>query len=842
MAKNVIDIIVDGTDRVSSVFKRIGNTAERAFDQAERAFSRLENEMRSVPDIDVDTSKAMTEVAALQARLEKLERDEIEIKIRTDTSMLLPSILALGPTIAPVLATTSAAIMGLATAFATAGIGALAFGAVAVSVLRRVFEETDNLSAKEQEARKALEGFQSFWSRFTASFQTPILDMFIKSLGMLQTALTGLKPVFSASITAFASLLEQLDASIKSSQMQTFFQWLSKNVGPAIQAFGAIFGNVMVGVMNLMMAFGPMATDMQNGLVNLTQRFAEWTAGLSKSQSFKEFIAYVQANGPVLMSVLGQTATLLLNLVKAMAPLGQTLLKGIDNLLKFTNQLLTTHPAVGQVAIAIGVLVGAVKLLATPIMAVVGFVSRLVPYLTKAGTAVMNFAKQFRSLSTISIGGWVVAAVGFLLLLYNTSKQFADFVNNTFRGVWESLQATFSNFSASLEPLQASFSALGATLSQLWTKLEPLAVTLGTVLVVAVVAAIAIINGLLNALAPLIGVIINVVTTVVSLVSAFVSLLTLGFVGFLESINGFVEAFVSILMGITDTVVALFSGMWSMVVQIFAQFGVNLVAMVTQFFTSIGTAIMTATNAALSWLVARYNSAKAAVASSLSSLGSAVSSIFSTLSSVIRSYTSSAVSFATSRFQALRTQAVSAFNSARAAISNAMSSIANAVRNGFSRAVSAVSSAGSRIRSTLSSLASSAFSWGANLAGMFASGISSRISAAVSAARSAAAKIKSYLGFSSPTEKGPGKDADKWAPNLMSMFADGIKAGIPKLETSSSSATATLGASLNPSPTLSSGTSATTNKNYTINIYEANDRPTERTVIDALRRAEWLYG
>lgn len=811
MAKNVIDIIVDGTDRVSPIFRRIGNTAERAFDRAEGAFNRLENEMRHVPDvdIDVDTTQAMAHISALQARLEQLERDEIEIKIKTDTNLLLSSVLALGPTAAPVLASVSAGVVGIAAAFATAGIGALAFGGVAVPVLRRVFEETDNLTAKEREARKALEGFQSFWSRFTASFQTPILDMFIQSLGTLQTALTGLKPVFSASITAVADLLNQLDTAIKSSQMQTFFNWLAKNVGPAVQAFGAIFGNVMLGVMNLMMAFGSVAVDMQNGLVNLTQRFAEWTAGLSKSQSFKEFIAYVNSNGPVLMSILGQTATLFINLMKAMASLGQVLLKGIDGLLRFTNQLLAAHPAVGQVAVAIGVLVGAAKLLAAPIMAVVGFVSRLVPYLSKAGTAVMNFAKQFRSLTTISIGGWVAVAVGFLLLLYNTSKQFADFVNNTFRGVWESLKTTFSNFSASLEPLQASFSALGTTLIQLWAKLEPIAVTLGVTLVVAVVAAIAVVNGLLNALAPLINVIINVVNAVISLVSAFVSLLTLDFTGFLESMNGFVDAFVSILMGIVDTVVALFSGLWSTLTQVFAQFGINLNALAVSIFTGL-----------LNFLI---------------SIGSRIASFFTSIWNGMRSV-------AASTWNAIRSTASNAWSSIRSVVTSAMNRIASAIRSGFNRAVSAVRSAGSTIRSVLSSLASSAFSWGANLAGMFARGISSRISAAVSAARSAAAKIKSYLGFSSPTEKGPGKDADHWAPNLMSMFADGIKAGIPKLETSAISATATLGANLGTSTPLSRGTSATTNKNYTINIYEVSDRPTERTMINALRRAEWLYG
>lgn len=794
MARNVIDIIVDGTDRVSQIFRRIGNTAERAFNRAERAFNQLENEMRHVPDvnIDVDTSKARAEISALQAKLERLERDDIEVKIRADTSLLLSSILALGPIISPLLATTSAAIVGLGTAFATAGIGALAFGAVAVPVLRRVFEETDNLTAKEREARKALEGFQSFWSRFTASFRTPILDMFIQSLGILQTALTGLKPVFSASITSVAGLLKQLDTAIKSSQVQTFFGWLAKNVGPSLQAFGAIFGNVLLGVMNLMMAFSPIATDMQNGLVSLTQRFAEWSAGLSRSKGFQQFIDYVQANGPLVLSVLGGLWDLMMNLLKAMAPLGTMMLKVLDSFLRFTNQLLATHPVLGQVVVAMLAVVGVFRLLSPLISRVSGFISRLVPYLSKAGTAVMNFAKQFRSLTTISIGGWVAVAVGFLLLLYNTSKRFADFVNNTFRGVWESLKTTFSNFSASLEPLKASLSTLGTTFSQLWAKLEPITVTIGVVLVGAIVAAIAVINGLLNALSPFIGVIIQVINAVVSLISAFVSLLTLDFSGFLSSMTGFFNSLVAISTGIVQTLVALFKGLWNTLVQVFAQFGINLNAVTVSIFTSLLSFITSIGSRISSFFTSLWNGMKTIASSAWTGIRSVITSAINAISSVVSLGLSRIRSIATSTWNTIRSTASSVWTSIRSIVMSAVNSIANTIRSGFNRAVSAVRSAGSSIRSVLSSLASSALSWGANLASMFARGISSRISAAVNAARNAAARIKSYLGFSSPTEKGPGKDADKWAPNLMSMFADGIKAGIPKLQIATTGATSSI--------------------------------------------------
>ncbi len=67
-----------------------------------------------------------------------------------------------------------------------------------------------------------------------------------------------------------------------------------------------------------------------------------------------------------------------------------------------------------------------------------------------------------------------------------------------------------------------------------------------------------------------------------------------------------------------------------------------------------------------------------------------------------------------------------------------------------------------------------AYNWGSNMMNMIAQGIKSRVNAVGDAVKGVASKIKSLLGFSSPTEEGPGKDSDKWAPNFVNMFAKGI--------------------------------------------------------------------
>lgn len=65
--------------------------------------------------------------------------------------------------------------------------------------------------------------------------------------------------------------------------------------------------------------------------------------------------------------------------------------------------------------------------------------------------------------------------------------------------------------------------------------------------------------------------------------------------------------------------------------------------------------------------------------------------------------------------------------------------------------------------------------WGRNLIQNFIDGINAMIGKVKDAVSNVANTVKDFLGFSSPTKKGPGSKADKWMPNFMEMMADGIE-------------------------------------------------------------------
>jgi TP901 family phage tail tape measure protein len=86
------------------------------------------------------------------------------------------------------------------------------------------------------------------------------------------------------------------------------------------------------------------------------------------------------------------------------------------------------------------------------------------------------------------------------------------------------------------------------------------------------------------------------------------------------------------------------------------------------------------------------------------------------------------------------------------------------------------------ISGIVKSLATEAYQWGVNMIDMLIKGIESMIGKVESTVSNVANSVKKFLGFHSPTEEGPASDSDKWMPNMVNMFADGIQSHAPKIQ------------------------------------------------------------
>jgi tape measure domain-containing protein len=74
--------------------------------------------------------------------------------------------------------------------------------------------------------------------------------------------------------------------------------------------------------------------------------------------------------------------------------------------------------------------------------------------------------------------------------------------------------------------------------------------------------------------------------------------------------------------------------------------------------------------------------------------------------------------------------------------------------------------------------------WGKNLIENFTKGIKEKANSLKDSLKNVGEQIKNFLGFSSPTKEGPGREADKWAPAFMDMYRKGISQGIPGISSS----------------------------------------------------------
>lgn len=151
---------------------------------------------------------------------------------------------------------------------------------------------------------------------------------------------------------------------------------------------------------------------------------------------------------------------------------------------------------------------------------------------------------------------------------------------------------------------------------------------------------------------------------------------------------------------------------------------------------------------------------------------------------------------------AIKTGAVNIFNNLRSGIGSIIENIRSTIVNGFQNAVRYITS-----------LPSQAVGWGRDIINGIVDGIRNAFHNLVSAVSDIADTIASYIHFSEP-DKGALADFHEFMPDMMSQLAQGIRNGIPQIESAMNTLTGAM------TPTM--GTSTTNNSNsVSVNVYGA---------------------
>lgn len=296
---------------------------------------------RSVSDIDQPVGNLGRTSGNASREVDKLSG---RMRILADMALIL------GPSLIPIGAVGVPAVTGLAAqlgfAAAAGGTAILAFQGIgnALKTLNTaaLTPTTENL----QKAQVALEGLSPEAQKFVAQLGTMIPELHklrdvaagglfpgaTEGLRSMETALPHVQGVIAAIAGELGKIAGDAGASLASPKWTDFLDFIAKNAPQALGEMAQAAGNTAHAVAALWMATDPLNDNFSKWLVDATADLDRWATGLSKTQGFEDFIAYVDTNGPKVAAAFGAIANAALQIVQAAAPLGGPVLEGIKAL------------------------------------------------------------------------------------------------------------------------------------------------------------------------------------------------------------------------------------------------------------------------------------------------------------------------------------------------------------------------------------------------------------------------------------------------------------------------------------------------------------------------------
>lgn len=597
-------------------------------------------------------------------------------------------------------------VLGLAGAFSIAGAGAVAFGAMAISAIKMLKDGTLQVTKETQAYQSALNGVKTTWQDIIKQNQAQIFNTLANGLNTIKTALIALKPFISGvaqsmeqasqkvlkwaqnsqtaqkffnmmnttGVKTFDALLSAAGrfgdglvnvftqlaplflwvANGLDSLGQKFQNWANSVAGQnAIQAFieytktnlpklGQIFGNVFSGIGNLMIAFGQNSSNIFDWLVKLTSQFRAWSEQVGQSQGFKDFISYVQENGPTIMQLIGNIVKALVAFGTAMAPIASKLLDFITNLAGFIAKLFETHPAVAQIIGVMGILGGVFWALMAPIAAISSVLTNVFGLsLFSVIEKILDFVRTsslvtgatealigaFGSISApiLAVVAVIGAFIGVLVYLWKTNENFRNTITEAWNGVKTAVSGAIQGV---VDWLTQLWGKIQSTLQPIMPILQMLGQIFMQVLGVLVIGIITNVMNIIQGLWTLITIAFQAIGTVISvavqiivgLFTALIQLLTGDFSGAWETIKTTVtnvldtiwqymqsvwESIIGFLTGVMNRTLSMFGTSWSQIWSTITNFVSSIWNTVTSWFSRVASSVAEKMGQALNFIITK---------------------------------------------------------------------------------------------------------------------------------------------------------------------------------------------------------------------------------------------
>ncbi|MBU8337631.1 hypothetical protein KSE12_11685 [Staphylococcus aureus] len=596
-------------------------------------------------------------------------------------------------------------VLALGGAVAIAGAGFVAFGAMAISAIKMLNDGTLQASSATNEYKKALDGVKSAWTDIIKQNQSAIFTTLANGLNTVKTAMQSLQPFFSgisrgmeeasqsvlkwaenSSVASrFFNMMNTTGVSVFNkllsaaggfgdglvnvfTQLAPLFQWSADWLDRLGQSFsnwansaagensitrfieytktnlpiiGNIFKNVFVGINNLMNAFSGSSTGIFQSLEQMTAKFREWSEQVGQSQGFKDFVSYIQTNGPLIMQLIGNIARGLVAFATAMAPIASAVLRVAVAITGWIANLFEAHPATAQLVGVIITLVGAFRFLIAPILAVMDFLgplaARLVALVTKFGWAKTGTLVLSKAMT--SLKGPIKLVTAIFQLLFGK----IGLIRNAITG----LVTVFGILGGPITIVIGVIAALIAIFVLLWNKNEGFRNF--------------IINAW-NAIKTFMVTVWNVLKTVASVVWNAI----------LKAITTAVSNVYNFIMIIWNQIVAYLQRLWNGIIAIATTVWNLLVTIITTVFTTIMTIVMTIWTAIWTFLSTIWNTIITIATTIWNLLVTVITTVFTTIMTIAMTIWNAICTFLQTLWNTIVSVATAVWNAITTAISTAL--------------------------------------------------------------------------------------------------------------------------------------------------------------------------
>nr|WP_255323160.1 hypothetical protein [Bacillus thuringiensis] len=336
----------------------------------------------------------------------------------------------------------------IASLFGTAGIAAAGFGALAFTTISKTVETAnqleeaqlkanaaliagdtkgyakqmalvqaimEDLTEEEKKAVVAINNLSDAWREMENQMAPTTLNLIANSTDFLRLTMTKLFPSFQGVGQSFSNMIGKMNEGITQGKADKFFEHMNTFAVPMFEMVMKSAGNILKGFGDIMIAFTPLGMDLGNGMVDLTQKFANWAAGLQSSTAFQDFVNFVKTSTPIIMDFIGNLVLTLWDIIQALAPVSIQVVQLANDFMTWARESGALDTALGLVSDAIQFVVDNANWL-IPLIAALWAGFKTFSILISVATWIDDTGKAIKKVIEVGklFGSWMLDAIKLL--------------------------------------------------------------------------------------------------------------------------------------------------------------------------------------------------------------------------------------------------------------------------------------------------------------------------------------------------------------------------------------------------------------------------------------------